>query len=221
MRIFVIATFLSCVLGVTGQAPTIKNDIHMSVFLDVQDKANELLEKSSYRLTRTLEFFEDRDKPGKTSEKFLREVSRPDKWRTVEEKELNGKIEKEERLWDGKALFVKENDGEWRRFSGGDSGSGRSESGQVTRRYRYIGKADLNGLQTDLYEIEMLRVANKFSQNDMVVVRYKRKTRFWYSGEGKLLKKVEENMIEGYPEMSRETTVIEYDPVLKIEAPIK
>lgn len=221
MRTVVITIFLSCVFGVFGQAPTIKNDIHMSVFLDVQDKANELLKKSSYRLTKTSEFCKDRDKPGKTTGKLLREVLQPGKWRTVEESENDGKTRKEERVWDGKALYVKQNDGEWERFSGGTGVSGQIESGQVSQRYRHLGKTDLNGVQADLYEIEMLRVANKFSQNDIVVVRYARKTRFWFSAEGKLLKKVEENMIEGFPEMSRETTVIEYEPVLKIEAPIK
>lgn len=55
----------------------------------------------------------------------------------------------------------------------------------------------------------------------MVVVRYLRKTLYWYSVEGKLLKKVEENMIEGREEQNRETTTIEYDPKITIEAPIK
>lgn len=204
-----------------GQAPTIKNDIHMSVFLDVQDKADELIKKSSYRLTRLSEYFENRDKPGKVTETLLREVLQPDKWRTVEEKEFDGKHTRIERLWDGKTLYEKENDGEWRKFRGGTGVSGRIESGQVTNRYRHLGKVDLDGTLADLYEVETLRIANKFSATDMVVVRYVRKTRCWYSTEGRLLKKIEENMIEGREAMNRETTFIDYDPKISIEAPIK
>ena len=39
--------------------------------------------------------------------------------------------------------------------------------------------------------------------------------------DGKLLKSVEETMVEGREEMLRETTTYEYDTKIKIEAPIK
>lgn len=204
-----------------AQISTVKNDIPETAFLAIEAKGADILKASSYRLTRTFEYFEVRDKPGKIFETSLKEVIQPDKWRTKEEREYDGKRTKEERLWDGKALYTRSNDGEWGKFSGGSSGGGRIESGQVTKRHRYLGKVDLNGTSTDLYESEMLRVANKFSATDMVVVRYLRKTLYWYSVEGKLLKKVEENMIEGREEQNRETTIIEYDPKITIEAPIK
>ena len=208
------------VLWTRAQTSTIKNDIAEGDFVSLEAKGADILKGSSYRLTRKFEYFEVRGKPGRIFESSLKEVIQPNKWRTIEEKEYDGKQTKEERLWDGKALYIRNNDGEWGKFSGGSSGGGRIESGQVTKRHRYLGKVDLSGVSTGLYEIEMLRVANKFSANSMVVVRYLRKTLYWYSVEGKLLKKVEENMIEGREEQNRETTIIEYDPKITIEAPI-
>lgn len=216
-----ILTVVGMVLSTSAQTSTIKNDIPEVEFLSIEAKGADILKASSYRLTRKFEHFEVRDKPGRIFETSLKEVIRPDKWRTIEEKEYDGKRTKEERLWDGKALYVRKNDGEWDKFSGASSFDSRIESGQITKRYRYLGKVDLSGVSTGLYEIEMLRIANKFSANSMVVVRYLRKTLYWYSVEGKLLKKVEENMIEGREEQNRETTTIEYDPKITIEAPIK
>ena len=48
-----------------------------------------------------------------------------------------------------------------------------------------------------------------------------RRTQYWFGGDGKLLKKIVEEGIEGGNEFRRETTTVNYDAKIKIEAPIK
>lgn len=205
------------VLSAVGQ----KNDISEAEYRKAELKAAQLLKASNYRLERKLEYFPVRGETPRLAESDIKEVLLPNKWRTVEFRDHDGKPTREERLWDGNALYVRREDGEWNRFSRGSTASGRSESGQVTTKYRYLGKVELTGMESDLYEAESLRIANKFSTHGFVVVRYNKRVRTWYSTDGRLLQKIEENSIEGREELSRETTVIEYDPKIRIEAPIK
>lgn len=204
-----------------GSAVAQKNDISEAEYRKAEAKAEDLIKTSNYRMERKGEFFPVRGEPGRLSESDIKEVILPNKWRTVEIRNYDGKTTRSERLWDGNALYIRENDGKWEKFSGGGSGGGRIESGRVTTRYRYLGKVDLQGRPTDLYELESLRIANKASMNDVVVVRYVRKIRSWYAEDGRLIQKIEESTIEGREELSRETTTFEYDPNINIEAPIK
>ncbi len=216
-----IISFLLILISSVGIAKAQKNDISEAEYLQVEAKAAELLNASNYRLIRDLEYFEDRSKPSRLAESDAREVLQPNKRRTVEIRDYNGKVSKEERIWDGKALYARTDDGEWKQFSGGSGMGGRIESGQTTKKFRFLRKVDLDGVQANLYELESLRIANKFSANDMIVVRFNKKVRSWYSEDGKLLQKIIEDSIEGREELSRDTTKIQYDPNIKIEAPIK
>jgi hypothetical protein len=208
---------ISFVSVLSGQ----KNEIPEGEFLSKEAFANETITKSNRRLIRTLEYFEDRSKPGHLSERYTEEVLFPNRWRRIEEKDYAGKKTREERIWDGTALYVRSDDGEWRRYSGGANSGARIESGRITKTYRYLGLSDVDGKQAATYQVQSVRVANKFSANDMVVLKYVRDSRYWFDSGGRLLKKVEETMIEGQPAMSRETTFVEYDPKISIEAPIK
>lgn len=198
-----------------------KNEIPESEFLVKETFANEAITKSNRRSVRTLEYFEDRSKPGHLSERYTEEVLLPNKWRRIEEKDYAGKKSREERIWDGDALYGRLDDGEWKRYLGGGGTGARIESGRVTKTYRYLGASEMDGKKVETYQVQSVRVANKYTAADFFVVKYVRDSRFWFDTEGRLLKKVEETMIEGHPEMSRETTTVEYDPKITIEAPIK
>lgn len=212
--------WLLLILGQYTPVAAQKNEITEVVFLALENRAEELLGQSSYRMIRKLEHFDDRDKPGTQEKRLLKEVLQRDRWRTVEERLIDGKTSREERLWDGKSLFVRVDDSPWQKYSGGSSMDGRIESGQTTTRYRSLGRSELNVKPVDVYESEALRIANKVTMNDYQVVRYVRRTRVWYASDGRQVQKIEENAIEGREEMNRETTTIEYDPNIKIEAPI-
>jgi hypothetical protein len=222
-RNFKFALLLTTFVAVcTGHASGQKNDISEFAFASMLERASEALEKSSYREMRKLERFGDRSRAGTITESSLKEVLRlePPRWRTVEERLVDGKKDREERLWDGKALYTRKNDGPWQKFAGGTSVSRAIESGTETTRYRYMGRVDLDGKPADLYESDRVRIANKFTQNDLVVVRFVRYQKLWYSLDGRLVKSVQEDAIEGVEGLSRETVTIEYDPKITIEAPI-
>ena len=204
-----------------GQVTTLKNDIPESQYVAADAKAKELLKTANYRSIWALEYFEDRSKPGRLSEKTLIEIIQPDRKRAVEE-QFYDMPSREESIWVDKALYFKRNEEPWVKYSGGSGINQRTESGQVTNQYRFLPAVEFEGKKADFYEHISVRTANKFSQTDYVVVRYVRTTRTWYSLEGKLLKIIEDTTIEGKEALSRQTTTYEYDPKdLKIEAPIK
>lgn len=211
----ILGVLLLSVSALNGQT-----EITEKQFNEIDAKGQELLKASSHRFTRKLEYFEDRSKPSRTSETYLREFLLPNKWRTVEEK-FYDKPDRTERIWDGKFLYEKVNDGEWKRYNGGNSGGGGFESGKITRSYTYLGKTDLDGKRVDTYEFKMDRIARKMTMNDTFTVHYIRRIHYWFGTDGKLLKKIKEDEIEGRNELSRETTTIDYDAKIKIEAPIK
>lgn len=72
-----ILTVVGMVLSTSAQTSTIKNDIPEVEFLSIEAKGADILKASSYRLTRTFEHFEVRDKPGRIFETSLKEVIRP------------------------------------------------------------------------------------------------------------------------------------------------
>jgi hypothetical protein len=191
----------------------------------LESDADSLLRSTSHREVVKMEYFDDRAKPGVLTRSLLDEVQLPDKRRTVEEQLIGDKRIREERIWADHALFVKIDGGEWKKYSGGSSSSADIEQGRITTTYRFIGKEALDGHQTDRYEVEQHRLANKYSPtspNGLVEVHFIRKTIDWFLPDGKLLKKQVENELFGRAELSRETTTYEYEPKdLKIEAPIK
>ncbi len=202
-----------------------RKEIQASELQKLEKNAESLLRTSSYRLSLSMEYFDDRDKPGIITRSFLREVQPPDKWRTVEEKMVGDRRSKEENIWVDKALYERIDNGEWKKYSGGNSGGFDLEEGRITTTYRYIGKDTIDGVQTDRYEIEQHRLANKYSRSSpsgTIEVHFVRKTVEWFLPDGKLLKKQVENEFFGRRELSREISTYAYDPKdLKIEAPIK
>ncbi len=202
--------------SVSGQG----KEISAVDFRQVEQNAERLLENLAYRLTESIEYFENKDGQGVITRAFLKEVVPPDRWRTVEEQVYDGKTTKDERIWNGKALFVRRNDGAWDKYSGGGSTRGRSESGTITNTYRLLGPASIDGVLLTLYEVEQHRRANKASRDSMVQVQYIRMTKYWFNNDGTLARRVEENEIKGRNEFSRETVIYSYDPNINIKTPI-
>lgn len=171
-----------------------KNEISESEFLAKESSASDSITRSNRRLTRTLEYFEDKAGPGRLSESYIEEILPPNKWHKIEEKEYAGKKTREERLWDGSALYERLNDGAWKRYSGGGSAETSVESGKTKKIYRYLGRSELNGKQVEEYQVQSIRVANKFTATGPYVDKYVRDSRYWFDTDGRLLKKVEETM---------------------------
>ncbi len=198
-----------------------ENIIEESKFKEILAKATENLKDKTYRLTKTEESFSDRNTTAISLTTNILERIPPDKERKIEEVKSPTKNTRSERIWDGKNLYTKENDGDWKKYSGGSSSSGDFTSGRTTITYKFIGKESLNGKTADVYESESHRIANKLTQTSQYRVEYVIKTKYWFSEDGLFLKSVKESEIVGSQSLVREVSIYEYDSKIKIEAPIK
>ena len=198
-----------------------ENIIEESKFKELLAKTTENLKGKTYRLIETIDYFPDRQANVESVTIKILEIVAPDKRREVEEIKSPTKNSRLERIWDGKNLYEKQDDGEWKKYSGGGSGGGNFTSGRTTTTYKFIGKETLNNRAVDLYESESRRVANKMTQTSQYRVEYVTKTRYWISEEGLLSKTIKESEVVGSKALSRETAIYEYDSNIKIEAPIK
>lgn len=212
----VIAMALVWCVNAFGQ----QKEISEADFRALEARAQSLRNATSYRFTVTREQFENKAKPGKITYVRIWEQQLPDQWREVEEKTTGQIVEREERIWDGNYLYEKSNNGPWKKYNGGGSGGADIETGQITTNYYYIGKETAYDRETDRYEVQRTRTMRKPGKPDAVVEV--RKTIAWFLADGKLIKKQIETEIQNRNELSKETTVYEYEPKdLKIVAPIK
>lgn len=198
-----------------------ENVIEESKFKELLAKTSENLKGRTYRLTETINYFPDRNANAERVTTKILEIVVPDKKREVEEIKSPTENSRIERIWDGKNLYEKQNDGEWKKYSGGDSGGGSLTSGRVTTTYKFIGRETLNDKTADVYESESRRIANKMTQTSQYRVEYVTKTKYWISENSLLLKSVKESEIVGSNALSRETAIYEYDSKIKIQTPIK
>jgi len=211
----VLTAFLSC----SAQ----QKEISAKEFEEIQSKATEKLTDKTYRLTKTEEYFPDRN-GGASPERVntrITEIVQPDKKREVEELKSSKENTRTERIWDGKNLYVKENNRDWKKYNGGgNSGGGDFTSGKITTTYKFIEKSTVNNQAAYVYEVETHRKATKYSQTDRFEVEYIEKTKYWIGENGLYLKSIKENEIVGSKSLRRDTWVYEYDTNIKIETPI-
>jgi hypothetical protein len=218
---FGINPFLLCSC-VSAQEKTINEKvIKEKEFKEIQAKATERLRDKIYRLTKTEERFSERGAKPQSVKINILETVPPNKRRELEEIKSPTENSKTERIWDGKNLYKRENDGEWEKYSGGGGGSGDFASGKITTTYKFIEKTTLNNQIVNVYEVETNRIANKFSPTSRYEVHYVEKTRYWINEDGYFLNITKESEIAGSKSLKREIEIYEYDPNIKIEAPVK
>lgn len=210
------AIILIGILSVTAQEKIIAEN----EFKEILGKAEKNLEGKTYRLTKTEETFSDRSANAESVNIRINEYVQPGKWREVVETKSANKVTKTERLWDGKNLYERENDGEWRKFSGGGGIGGSIKSGRITTTYKFIEKSVLNNQPVNVYEVKQNREATKLTQTGMYVVHYVERTKYWIAETGYFLKKLTENEVIGSKSLVKENWIYDYDPNIKIEAPI-
>ena len=189
-------------------------------FTEIINKTEKYLEGKTYRLTKTKESFGDRELKPEIIEISLKEIVPPNKWRTVEEYKSSSKHTKTEMIRDGQNLYKRDNDGVWTKLLGSGSGGGSFGTGRITKTYRFLEKTLLNQQNVNVYEAEVNRIANKFTQTSMYQVHYIDKTKYWIKDDGGILKKVKESEIKDSKQLIRDTWIYEYDSNIKIETPI-
>ena len=197
------------------------NVVEESKFKELLAKATDNLKGKTYRLTKTKEDFTDRNANPESVGVNILEIVQPNKKREVEKLKSPTKNTRLERIWDGKNLYEKENDGEWKKYDGGGSGGGSFTSGRTTTVYKFVGKEMLNNKNADVYESESRRIADKFTQTSEYRIEYVVKTKYWISSEDALfLKIIKESEVVGSKSLTLEVEIYEYDANIKIEAPI-
>ena len=198
-----------------------ENVIKENEFKEILANATGKLKDKIYRLTKTEENFADRNGKSESVKTKILEIVPPDKRREVEEVKSAAENYRVERIWDGRNLYEKKDDGAWKKYLGGGDGGGDLTSGRVTTIYKFIGKESLNEKTANVYETETRRIANKFTQTSRYRVEYITKTKYWISEDGYFLKTIKESEVAGSNSLRREVEVYEYDTNIKIEAPIK
>jgi len=195
---------------VFGQEKALEKDAFDSAVNGAQKK----LAKQAYRRTNVYEMFDDRDSEPTKSSKTVTEIALSGAIRWLVESD--GK-KYEMILVDGKR-YKKEDGGPWK-LDESAGGYGRG-CGAETKdlSYKVKEKSDLNGKKANLYESvqKMLGIScGKESADELWTERY------WIGEDGTLLKS--ESIFEdiGKKSMRRDVSVYEYDPNIKIEAPVK
>src|SRR5258708_29942368 len=99
MRAIRFSVIISAVFVLVSASLAQSKEIQANELQNLEKNAENLLKTNSHRLTVSMEYFNDRDKPGLITRSYLNEVQLPDKWRTVEDELLGDKRTKTERIW--------------------------------------------------------------------------------------------------------------------------
>lgn len=217
-----ISTVIICtVLCVTAQESTFDDD----AFYNLKEKAETFLDKGVLRLTIIEQSFENGSKIPNRLEKYISEVIPPDRRRFIVEKKTKNGIERTEYIDIANQRFVKKNNSNWEIFkpegSGVGSGSGNGGGENVKIEHSTENKLKrgviINNQKADYYET---KTTFKYIYPTRTVVSYS-KEGFWFDEKGRYVKAIEEGFDEETKSLSQKTTEYEYDPKIKIEAPIK
>jgi hypothetical protein len=201
---------------VVGQA----HDLTEQQFNEIKALAEGKLSGRTYRLTETTETFPVRDGAVESVRVHITEIVPPNERREVDDLKSPERTERTERIWDGKFLYERRDNGAWSKYDGGGSGSSDFTSGRVTMNYRLIEKTKINNDLVTIYEVEKHRRANKYTRDGLIEFHYIDKTKYWIGSDGSFIKAVQESEVVGGKWLVRGTSIYEYDPNIKIEAPI-
>ncbi len=220
MAIFVICLACSSVYGQ-------KREISKEMFNDSYKKAGENTGKLSHRIISEGYVYRDEESQIRSVEKGISEIASPNRSRfSIEHKnnELNTISYFELIKIDG-VEYKRRNNGEWKKENTViNPNPTNSKSSRSEAKYYLTENARLNNQTADLFELEVEykhQTTNPVNRQ-MSESTTCRKEKRWISKDGLLLKleMVDENT-NPRKINSRRIWVYEYDPTIKIEAPIK
>jgi len=184
-------------------------------FGEMKDKAQRLRDSKSYRTKTTTEKYAADGTTLKEKIVSTDEFAMPDRRFSSTTIESGGKTAKFEFIEIGEKVFVKEDNGKWRiprpepitEPTEPTTGLGNTTGG------KFIEQTTFNGQTVKVYEEN----TNTYFGDDGRSTT----TRFWFNEAGELLKTEAKERNLKTDEISRIVTIYEYDPNIKIEAPIK
>jgi hypothetical protein len=164
-----------------------------------------------HRVTTTTERYADKNAAPKEKSVSISESVPPDRSRYSYVYESGSTTKKFESINIGKTEYVREDGGDWRI----NTDEPKYGAGLANRKIvKPVEKTNFNGQAVVVYEVESEEYFGEGNER-------KSKTRYWFSeAEGLLLKTESEitNMQTGA--FSKAAAVYEYDPNIKIEAPV-
>lgn len=158
------------------------------------------------------------------TEEYIYEYILPDKYRYIYTLQSDGPISKVEIIKIGSAYYCRKNDGEWtqskalcsRGGGGGFGGPSKFISSSFTVEVVMIG-----GKKTKLYRSYSTYKETYYANKEKEGLSYW-ENKFWLNKDGFVIRKETKiGSLEPEQIKSRYITAYEYDPDLKIEAPIK
>ena len=206
-------------LNIYGQ----RKEISKEEFFDAYKKTGDKV--AAYRIIGKSETYRGSELKSVTNE--TSEFVPPDKRRFVSEMKMF-EINKTfvfERILIGRDEYKRENNGDWiKRISNALVKPKNNNSGVVENNAKFYltENAKLDNQTANLYEltVEYKHTRRNASNETKETVSYRKEKR-WISRDGFLLKMEMEDEFEGLPRnWSRRTRTYEYDPSIKIEAPI-
>jgi hypothetical protein len=180
-------------------------------FRELENKSQALIESKSIRTKTTTEIYAADGKTLKQKIVTILEEMPPDRERYTSTSEAGGVTEKYETIDIGDKTYVRLNNGKWKTLEPEDleriTGVGNSFGTRV------VEEITINGQSVRVFET---RSTSYFGDEERRAV-----TRYWFTAEGELFKTEAEEKDLKTNEISRIVTVYEYDPNIRIEAPIK
>jgi len=191
----------------------------------VQNKAKEKLNGQRYRVRMTSGVYQNpNSKTPSWSGKTITEYA-PEGIHSITEANDNGQRSRRETITLGERRFVKTNDEAWKELSSGQEGGGGFVNMGTTVpvskedksiEYKYLGKKSVDNREAEVYQIKTrLNIASNFTTGVSVSTE-----RFWYDADNRLIKTERESRFNDKPVQDM-VLLYEYDPTIKIEAPVK
>jgi hypothetical protein len=209
-----IPCFLLSIVLFVGDLAGQNGTISREEFNTIRDTYNAILKKEKYRIRHTHEVFPYVGAEPERIDKWITEFAPPDRIRSRFGLNQSDPEKKYERIVIGPRAFWNKG-GEWKEIGPDSAGFGLS-SGPNSVDYYFRGNAKVGKKDARLYEVISSSI---FNQGQTRVTSYY-KTKYWIGKDGRVLKTVGESDGLG-SNRSRTTAEYEYDPNIKIEAPIK
>jgi hypothetical protein len=187
-----------------------------------RNKAMQILSSTAHREIMSTEQFETRELPPVITFGFTREFQPPNKFHVVFKSKSGKRSEQSETIVVGEKGYIKTVGAKWQQDPNASTESGSplppDDDGNSTMpevRVAHKPNILLNNVPADFYEvIKQYHYGAGRNANINIYTH-----RYWFDGEGRLLKSEFETSSTRSKSLSRRTSVYEYDPNIKIEEP--
>jgi hypothetical protein len=178
-------------------------------FTAIYRKAQNLRQEKAHRVRTTIEKYADKNAAPTEKITSTYEIIPPARSRYSSVVESNSKTKKYELIRIGEKQYIKNDRGNWEIDKTEPKYALGSES---QKSVKFIEKTSFNNQTVNVYEVE----SDEFFEQ----VNRQSKIKYWFSEEGLLLKMETESVEKETNAVSKQISIYEYDPNIKIEAPV-